>query len=895
MENTHYLAPLFEPASVAIIGATERRDAIGSVLIENMISARYTGALHPVNPKHRWVRGLKCYRSIADIPHPVDLAVVATPPATVPRVIEESGRAGARAAVVITAGFSETDPQGAMLERQLLDNAKRYRLRLLGPNCLGLMRPGIGLNATFARGNAIPGSLGIVSQSGAICTALLDWARPNNIGFSSVVSLGASADLDFGELVDYLTYDQKTEQILLYIEGIRSARRFVSALRAAARTKPVVVMKAGRHPTGVRAAVSHTGALVGADDVFEAAIRRTGAVRVTTIGELVAAAQALSSHVRPGGNRIAIVTNGGGPGVLAADRATDLHLPLAELSEKTINVLTEVLPANWSHGNPVDLIGDADAGRYRAAVSACLADSNVDGVLAVLTPQAMTAPADAARAVVACSKQSTKPLLAAWMGEEQVMEGRAVFQQARIPVFRTPEPAVEMFAHVSSFYRNQRMLLQAPQPLEEQPQPDCEAARRLIATALGENRTVLRPTEAKALLATFHVPVARPFPAKSEDEAVSRAEALGFPVAIKIDSPDITHKSDVGGVQLDIGDAAAVRTAYRAIIASVQREQPSAVIVGVTVEPMLKRPNARELLVGVVNDRVFGPAITFGSGGVAVEVHADRAVGLPPLNSFLVAEMIGSTRASRLLGHFRGMPAANMKALENVLLRISAMVCELPWIRELDVNPLLADESGVVAADARVIVGPYSPSAQPYEHMAIHPYPASLVSQWETEKGALVTIRPIRPEDADNEREFVDSLSPEAKYLRFMSTLKQLTPAMLARFTQVDYDREMALVAIVHNSEREVQIAVARYVINPDWESCEFAIVVSQDWQGHGLGRHLMLLLIDLAKARGLKTMMGQILAANVRMLGLAKTLGFVIDEGDPEDRSVKHVRLALK
>ena len=894
MNSTHYLAPLFEPDSVAVIGATERRGAIGNVLIENMISARYTGALQPVNPKHRWVRGLKCYRSIAEVPQPVDLVVIATPPATVPGIIEECGRAGARTAVVITAGFSETGPAGAALERALLDNARRYGLRLLGPNCLGLMRPGIGLNATFARGNGIPGALGVVSQSGAICTALLDWARPNNIGFSSVVSLGASADLDFGELIDYLTYDPKTEQILLYIEGIRSARRFVSALRAAARTKPVVVMKAGRHPTGVRAAVSHTGALVGADDVFEAAIRRTGAVRVTTLFELVAAAHALSSHVRPSGDRLAIVTNGGGPGVLAADRAADLHLPLAELSESTIAALTNELPANWSHGNPVDLIGDADARRYRAAVSACLADANVDGVLAILTPQAMTAPAEAAQAVVACSKESRKPLLAAWMGEEQVREGRVVFQKARIPVFRTPEPAVEMFEHVSSFYRNQRMLLQTPQPREEQPEPNVEAARRLIETALGENRTILRPTESKALLATFHVPVARPFPVKTEDEAVQRAEALGFPVAIKIDSPDITHKTDVGGVQLDVNDAAAVRTAFRAIMTSVRREQPSAVILGATVEPMLKRPNARELLIGVVHDRVFGPAITFGSGGVAVEVHADRAVGLPPLNSFLVDEMIRSTRASKLLGQFRGMPPANMKALENVLLRVSAMVCELPWIRELDINPLLADESGVVAADARVVVGPCSPAAQPYEHMAIHPYPVSLITEWTTEKGTQVTIRPIRPEDAENEREFVDSLSPEAKYLRFMSTLKQLTPAMLARFTQVDYDREMALVAVVERDGREMQIAVARYVINPDWESCEFAIVVSQDWQGHGLGRYLMLRLIDIAKARGLKTMTGQILAANQRMLGLAKALGFVVED-NPEDRTVRHVRLALK
>ena len=891
--NPHYLAPLFEPDSVAIIGATERAGAIGAVLLDNMISAGFAGALYPVNPKYRWVRGRRCYRGVAELPQPTDLAVVATPPPSVPRIIEECGRAGMRAAVVITAGFSETGPEGAALERAVLDNAKRYGLRLLGPNCLGLMRPAIGLNATFAHGTAVPGSLGIVSQSGAICTALLDWARPSRIGFSSVVSLGGSADLDFGEIVDYLTYDPKTEQILLYIEGIRSARRFVSALRAAARTKPVIVMKAGRHPTGVRAAVSHTGALVGADDVFEAAIRRTGAVRVTTIGELVAAAQALSSHVRPSGDRLAIVTNGGGPGVLAADRATDLRVPLAELSQSTIDKLTEVLPANWSHGNPVDLIGDADAERYRAAVATCLSDPQVDGVLAILTPQAMTAPAECARAVVECGKRSTKPLLGAWMGEEQVVEGRAIFQSARIPVFRTPEPAVEMFAHVSSFYRNQRMLMQTPQPLEEQPEPDRHEARRIIENVLAGNRHVLTSSESKTLLATFHVPVAQPYAAATEEDAIALAEKMGYPVVLKIDSPDITHKTDVGGVRLDIINAEQVRGAFRAIMSGVQRTQPSATIVGVTVEPMLKRPNRRELLVGVAHDPVFGPAITFGSGGIAVEVYADRAIGLPPLNSFLVEEMIRSTRASRLLGPFRGMPPANMKALENVLLRVSAMVCELPWIREVDINPLFADESGVIAVDARVVVAPSAIGAQPYAHMAIHPYPVDLTTEWITERGLHVKIRPIRPEDAENEREFVKTLSAEAKYMRFMSTLKELTPSMLARFTQVDYDREMALVALAQQDGREVQIAVARYVINPDSESCEFAVVVSQDWQGHGLGRHLMSRLIEIARARGLKVMTGQILAMNKRMLGMAKTLGFVLDD-DEEDRTIKHVQLAL-
>ena len=875
--NTHYLASLLEPRSVAIVGATERSGAIGAVLVDNMLEDSYKGALYPVNPKYRRVRALPCFAKVGDLPGPVDLAVIATPPASVPAVIEECGVAGIRAAVVITAGFSETGAEGAALERTLLENARRHGVRLIGPNCLGVMRPGIGLNATFARGNALTGALGLVSQSGAVCTALLDWARPNGIGFSSVISLGGSADIDFGELLDYLVYDSATEQILLYIEGIRDARRFVSALRAAARTKPVVVMKAGRHPSGVRAAISHTGAMVGADDVFEAAIRRTGAVRVTTIGQLVAAAQALSSHVHPQGNRLAIVTNGGGPGVLAADRASDLGVPLAEVSADTVELLKRALPSNWSHGNPVDLIGDADAARYDAAIAACLADPNVDGVLAILTPQAMTAPTEVARAVAQCGKRSTKPLLAAWMGEEQVVEGRAVFRAANIPVFRTPEPAVEMFSHVSSYYRNQRMLLQTPAPLGEQPAPDLDEARRVIGGVLAQGRTVLTPAESKSLLAAFRIPVVQPRAASSAEEAVGIAQSIGFPVAMKIDSPDITHKTDVGGVALNLGDGASVRKAYDAMLARAREAKPAVAITGVTVEPMVIRPRGRELLVGVAHDPVFGPAITFGAGGVTVEVMADRAVGLPPLNSFLAAELIGCTRVHKLLGAFRGWPPADAGAITNVLLRVSSMVCELPWIREMDVNPLIADETGVIALDARVVVQKLPPASRPYEHMAIHPYPVHLVSTWSAPDGSSVVIRPIRPEDAEIEREFVHSLSPEAKYMRFMSTLKELTPAMLARFTQVDYDRDMALVAVTLEGARERQIGVCRYVINPDGASCEFALVVAEAWQGRGLGRDLMERLIEIARGRGLKRMNAQILSANPGMLDLVTKLGFTL------------------
>ena len=890
----HYFAPLFEPSSVAIIGATERQHAIGAVLIQNMLGAGYRGGLYAVNPKYRQVRGVPCFASIGEVPARVDLAVISTPAPTVPDIISACGEAGVRAAVVISAGFAETGPAGAALEREMLDNARRHRLRVLGPNCLGIMRPDLGLNATFAQGHAKPGSLGLISQSGAICTAMLDWAGANEVGFSCVVSLGGSTDVDFGEIVDYLVSDPRTEHILLYIEGIRDARRFMSALRAAARVKPVILMKVGRHAAGTRAAVSHTGAMVGADDVFDAAVRRAGVVRVGTIVQLVAAAHALSSHVRPRGRRLAVITNGGGPGVIAADRATDVGIALAELSDATIEALKQALPPNWSHGNPIDLIGDADAARYRAALTACLADPGVDGVLVMLTPQAMTAPMEAARAVIECAKASDKLLLTCWMGEQQVAESRRLFAAHRIPTFRTPDPAIEMFAHVSAFYRNQQMLLQAPGPLSAGPEPDVAGARLIIEAALDEHRTVLSEMEAKAVLAAFRVPIAKAVRVHSPNEAMLVAQELGFPVALKIDSPEITHKSDVAGVRLNLANAQAARDAYREIIDNTARLRPDARVNGVIVEPMVKRPHGRELMVGVVCDPIFGPAITFGTGGTAVEVHADRAVALPPLNAVLLEDLVGRTRASRLLGAFRRMPPVDRAALDEVLLRVSEMVCELPAIREADINPLLVDESGAIALDARIIVGRDRSALPRYGHMAIHPYPAHLVSECTLPNGERVTVRPIRPEDAEIEQAFVKHLSPEARYFRFMSALSELAPQMLARFTQIDYDREMALIAVTGKDSRETEIAVARYITNPDGASCEFALVVDDAWRRQGLGRRLMTQLIEVARSRGLSTMSGDILAANQSMLRLLANLGFTIGPA-PGEPGLRRATFALQ
>lgn len=889
----HYLKRLFEPTSVAVFGASDREGSVGALVFKNMLEGGFKGELYAMNPKHETVQGQKAYASLAALRKPVDLAVIATPAHTVPAIIEDCGEQGVKYAVILSAGFREVGPEGRKLEKVVLEMARRYGIRFVGPNCLGIMRPSIGVNATFNKGSAAPGRLALVSQSGALCTAILDWAGPNGVGFSSVISTGISADLDFGEVLDYLVADPQTESILLYIEGIHNARSFMSGLRAAARVKPVIALKVGRHAAGSKAAMSHTGALVGADDVFEAALRRAGVVRGMRIGNLFSAASALAAHYKIQGQRLAVVTNGGGPGVMAIDRAADLRLPLARLSDSTIAKLNEALPPTWSKGNPVDIIGDAGPERYAAAVKACLEDKNVDGVLTILTPQAMTRPTEVAEAVIEVNKGNKKPLLACWMGGVQVAEGRQRLVDAGLPSFNTPEAAVEAFDALTSYYQNQQLLLQAPGPISARRPPDAEGARLIIEGALAEGRKVLSETESKAVLGAFHIPATRSVVVRSPNEALVQAEAMGFPVALKINSPDITHKSDAGGVMLGINNAHAVRTAYNDLIAAVKRNRPNARIDGVTIQPMLRRPNGRELLVGIVSDPVFGPVITFGAGGTTVEVMGDRAVALPPLNRFLARDLIQRTRIAKMLGAFRQMPPAHMEALEEVLLRVSEIACELPWVKELDINPLILDEDGAVALDARVVVDYYSSAQERYAHMAIYPYPTHLVSTWQLPDGTNLRIRPIRPEDAEMEQEFVRGLSERTKYFRFMQTFDELTPAMLTRFTQIDYDREMALIAVVEEGGRDVQIGVCRYVINPDGKSCEFAVVVADAWQRRGIAHLLMGQLMEAARQRDLETMEGTVLANNKEMLALAETLGFAVS-ADPEDPNLRRVTKRL-
>ncbi|MDO9243536.1 MAG: bifunctional acetate--CoA ligase family protein/GNAT family N-acetyltransferase [Rhodocyclaceae bacterium] len=890
----HYLTSLFEPKSIAIIGASETAGSIGHTMAQNVIDGGFPGRLFLVNPRHEMVFGQLSYDSVESIPQRLDLAVICTRAETVPDIIDACGRAGTRNAIIISGGFAEMGSRGVNLARAMLESARRHNVRLLGPNCLGLIRPGSGVNVTYAHGRANPGTVGLISQSGALCTAILDWALPNNVGFSNVVSLGAESDVDFGEVLDYMVSDPRTENIFLYIEGIKNARRFMSALRAAARCKPVLLIKGGRNPAGKLAAQSHSGALIGADDVFDAALRRAGVVRLGNVGQMFAAAQALFSHFRPRGNRLMIVTNGGGIGVLAADHAADIGIALAEMAAATFQKLNEALPPTWSKANPIDLVGDADPARYATTITACLEDDGVDGVLAILAPQALADPTQTARAVIEVAKKTDKPLVTCWMGEEQVKEARLLFRGAGIPTFRTTDPAVELFSHIASYYRNQQLLMQAPASISDHTPPRLESARLVIESALAEGRKTLNEMESKALLAAFRIPIAQTVVARSPSEAMVLAEEMGLPVVMKIDSPQITHKLDSGGVRLNLTALAAVRDAYSQIIDEVKKNRPDAVIHGIAIEPMIQKTNGRELMVGMTKDPIFGPTVIFGPGGAGIDACGkDRAVALPPLNRFLVADMLASTRTSARLGEFRNMPPVSMEALEAVLLRVSEMVCELPWIQELDINPLIVDENGAVAVDARVVIDNLSLTAGRYDHMVIHPYPSHLVTQYQTKDGQNVVIRPIGPEDADLEQEFVRNLSAETKYFRFMNTLRELSQAQLVRLTQIDYDREMAFVALTELAGREVEVGVARYAMNPDGESCEFAVVVADAWQGKGLARRLMGVIIDTARSRGIKFMNGDFLAENRRMIQFVSGLGFVLSP-HPEDPGLKRGVLAL-
>ncbi|MCG6860311.1 MAG: bifunctional acetate--CoA ligase family protein/GNAT family N-acetyltransferase [Chromatiaceae bacterium] len=882
---------LFTPSVVAVFGASDAEGSIGGKVYRNLVAGGCKGQCYAINPKHDQVAGKPCYKSLYELDKHVDLALIATPAEKVPGILDQCGEHGVKAAVVHSAGFGEQGEKGIALQEKLVEAARGNRIRVLGPNTLGVMRPQHGLNASFGDKQARRGNVALVSQSGAICTAMLDWSGPRQLGFSAVVSLGAAADVDFGDILDYLAMDSHTQSILLYVEGIRDARRFMSGLRAAARLKPVIVIKTGRHGAGSRAAKSHTGAWVGSAEVFRAVLERAGAVQVDAIDQLFAAAQVFGSRKRMAGDRVAIVTNGGGPGVLAADCAVDRGLSLPQFSSSTRQKLEAALPDEWSHGNPVDVIGDTTPERYQAAVEACLADPDVDGVLAILAPLALTDSTSVAKKVIEAAKKSRKPVLSCWMGEESVAEAETLFAENGVPNFTFPGVSVEAMSYLAAYHRNQKLLVQSPGPLSERRSPDVEGARLIIEGVMAEGRKTLGAIEAKAVLAAFHIPTMQAVLARTPNEALVAAQILDFPVVMKINSHQIRHKSEVDGVRLNITDAQSVRRSFSEIVERSRKLRPDAEIEGVTVEHMVSARAARELMIGVVRDRIFGPIISFGAGGIEVEVLEDHAVGLPPLNDYIIETMIDSTRVARLMGAFRHMPPMNRHALARILQRVSEMVCELPEIVSMDINPLIGNDKDVVVVDARIQVNYRPPQMPLYGHMAIHPYPIQLIERVQLPEGTDLVIRPIRPEDAEMEQNFVRGLSEQTKYFRFMQAIKELTPEMLVRFTQIDYDREMALIAVVTQDDGDAEVGVARYVSRPGGEVCEFAIVVSDEWRGRGIGARLMRSLIQNARERGFRIMDGEVLTANARMLALMQSLGFRMER----DRQDPGIRLVTK
>lgn len=881
----HYLTHLFNPRVVALFGASDSTETVGGVILRNLIEGDYQGQLFAINPRYETVQGLTCHKSLDSVEPSIDLAIIATPANSVPDVLEACGRRRIPGAIILSAGFREIGPRGAGLERMILELARHYGIRILGAKGLGMIRPHLNLHAGFAEGRTREGDIALIGQSASICASIIDWAHSDDVGFSTITSVGTSMDLDYGEILDYLTIDMRTQCIMLHLESVRDARRFMSALRAAARAKPVIALKSARHNCNAKAAQSHTAAMIGGDDAFDAALSRAGVVRVSTIGDLFSAAKILSVTNHPVGNRLTIVSNGGGPAILAADRAADLGVNLATLDPKTIGKLNALLPDCWSHASPVDILGDADTQRFIDSVRICLGDPNTDGVLAILTPQALVDPVKLAEGLVELSRGSGKVLLACWMGEIHVREARRLLAQSKIPSFRSPEPAIEAYAVLARHSRNRAWLMQTPSALSDpMSKPDVDGARVIIETALSERRKTLSALESHALLAAFRIPVTHHVLARSPNEAMLLAEQIGLPVAMKVVSPDILHKTEVGGVMLNLTSALAVRTAYNDLVETVRRNAPHAQVDGVSVEPMQNHPNGREVMIGVHADPVFGPIITFGQGGIATEAAADTSVALPPLNPELISGMISEAKVYRQLGAFRNKPPANLRALEALLLRVSEMVCELPWLKELDINPIVVDERGAIALDARVVVDHHMQSQDRYGHMAISPYPAHLVDTWQLADGTNVTLRPVRPEDADLQQDFVRTLTPESRFLRFQLRTNELNPATLARFVQIDYDRELALVATSQIGGNEILIGDARYYTNPDGETCEFGLVVSDKWRSRGLGAKLMIALMEAARQRGLKTIVGDVLTNNAGMLRLMRTLGFQTRMSDEDE-----------
>ncbi|MGB4345063.1 MAG: GNAT family N-acetyltransferase [Burkholderiaceae bacterium] len=890
------LRHLFSPKSVVLIGATDRPHSVGATVLSNLIAGRdpqtLEGKLMAVNPHHAQLLGLPVYPDIASLPYVPELAVIATAAASVPGLITQLAEKGTRAAVVLTAGMNADRGDGKSFRQAMLDAARPHLLRILGPNCVGLLVPGATLNASFAHTDALPGKIAFVSQSGALVTAVLDWARSRGIGFSHFISLGDADDVDFGDVLDYLATDPNTHAILLYIEDIRQARKFMSAGRAAGRSKPVLVLKAGRAPEGARAAASHTGAMAGSDTVYDTAIRRAGMLRVLTTEALFDAVETLARAKPLHHEELIILTNGGGPGVMATDALISSGGKLARLSAATITELNAVLPANWSHDNPVDIIGDAPVERYQQALEILQRCEPGRTVLFIHAPTAIVPSIEIANAIAPIALRSETNLLACWLGVAAVAQARQLFSDRRIAQFDTPEEAILAFMQLVEYRRNQQLLMQVPAiDSSALPAPDRVAARRIVQQVLQDGRSMLTEPEAKALLSAWGIPVVDTRVAHSPQEAAELAVKIGFPVAVKLLSPDVSHKTDVGGVALDIINKAEVEAAAYAMQQRLSVLRPDARLEGFSVQSMARRPDACELIVGVTTDAVFGPVILFGQGGIAVEVMQDSALALPPLNEVLARDLISRTRVSRLLAGYRNKPAADLNAVCRLLIQIGQLVSEIPEILELDINPVLADANGVIALDARVKVKTAS-GLHAHDRLAIRPYPQEL-EQTVPWMDATLLLRPIRPEDGPQHQRFFEALDASDVRFRAFVMMRELQPSQLARLTQIDYDREMAFVAVRKCADgSEETLGVVRAVADPDNVNAEFAIIIRSDLKGMGLGQMLMNKLVEYFRARGTVRIVGETMPDNRALLELVRHFHFTTSF-DAEQKTVE-LTLAL-
>jgi len=868
---------------VAVIGATETLGSVGRTILDNLIKGGFSGKIYPVNPKRPTVLGLPAYTSITAVPETPDLAVIITPPPTVPGIIKDCGKKGVKGVIIISAGFKEIGPVGVELERQVLEEANKAGIRIVGPNCLGVMVPGSKLNATFAADMARPGSVGFISQSGALCTAILDWSLKENVGFSAFVSLGSMLDVGWGDLISYLGDDPNTKSIVIYMESIGDARAFLSAAREVALTKPIIVIKPGRTDAAAKAAASHTGSLTGSDEVLQAAFQRVGVLRVDTISELFDMAEVLAKQPRPKGPRLTIVTNAGGPSVIATDMLIGSGAQLSDLSPETMEAFNKILPPTWSHNNPVDIIGDAKPELYAKSIEIASKDPNTDGILVILTPQAMTDPTATAECLKPYAQIPNKPVIASWMGADIVAKGEDILNAAQIPTFKYPDRAAKAFYYMWSYSENLRQLYETPAtaPVDEHGEIDREKATAIINEVRKSGRTLLTEFESKKLLAAYGIPTVETHIATTESDAVKQAARLGFPVVLKLHSETITHKTDVGGVQLNLRTASAVRQAYKAIESSCTKKVGAEHFQGVTVQPMIKL-DGYEIIIGSSLDPQFGPVLLFGTGGQLVEVFKDRALGLPPLNATLARRMMERTKIYTALKGVRGRKATNIAAIEQLLVRFSQLVVEQPWISEIDINPLLVSSERIFALDGRVVLHPLDTPEDKLPHSAIRPYPVQYATPWKMKNKAPLAIRPIRPEDEPLMVKFHETLSEESVYNRYFSALKLSQRIAHERLTRIcfnDYDREIALVAELQTPKGEEKkiLGVGRLSKQHTPGTAEFAVLVSDEWQRQGLGFELLRRLVEIGRDEKLRQISGQILADNHAMQHICTKAGFKV------------------